>query len=487
MPSVTYRTPIARISGTFPDPTHAGLSVYDQVHLPPLARRPRAAGGTSTTRQLATRAIFRAASAGWPTLTDAQRAAWRDAALDYTHENRLGTPTRLDGRQLYILINAYRLRCAQSLTATPPAVFDYPTITPANVIFSPDPTTSGAYLFSLKADAAPPSGSFGIILELASLKGSSAHVPQPWEYTLPDPGAAPANVLLLPSTSRVTLAGQTDRWTSPAPAALRARLTGLSPHYAPNPARQDLELAPSYREAAWWPLTSQAPSATVPSAPGQGLDRTLASGTAATHTTAAPASRGFAFSGTGTDTLVLAHGSNNADAAWLTTLTAAGNDFSLAFWMRAHNTSGNIEPIHFSSSPIVRQLYCHTTGPGFSWLTFVAYPNASTALTLFTVTTTALWDNVWIHIALTRSAGHWTCYKNASITNGPTTTAYNAAWFSAADASAIAILAAADTYPNAIARADFADFRAYAQALTSAEVALLYNAGAGRTLPLPPL
>jgi hypothetical protein len=487
MPRVTVRAPIARISGTLPDPVHAGLSVFDQVKTGPLARRPRAAGGTPTSRQAATRAIFKATSAGWPTLTIAQRQAWRDAAYLYPVLDRMAMPTHLDGRQYYILVNAYRLRCAQALTPTPPTAFDWPIIAPADVRFSPDPTVPASYLISLKSSVAPSTGAFAAILELATLTCSGARVPQEYDYTLPDPGAPPANVLALPSTARVTIASSTDRWTSPAPTSLRARITALSPGYTPNPTRQAMVLTPSYGAAAWWPLSDTQASATVHSAPGMALDRTLGAGTAASHTITAPALRGFAFAGGASNWLALTSGYGNPDCDWLRLLTDNNCDFTLAFWVRTHWSNTALYPFYIQGRGQQSLLVSGTYGTNHVQATYYANTPNGEYIIIFNGSTQASWDNIWQHLVITRTGSTWRTYYQGAIANTLTPAAAGAqAWYYPAHVNDKFLLANVATAATPT-RCDAADVRAYARALTGPEVALLYNAGAGRTLPLPPI
>lgn len=73
-----------------------------------------------TDRQLAQRAIFSAASQGWRTLTDAQRAAWNVYATNHKVVDVFGMARILAGVAAYTMIQSTRQTAGLAIVADPP-------------------------------------------------------------------------------------------------------------------------------------------------------------------------------------------------------------------------------------------------------------------------------------------------------------------------------------------------------------------------------
>jgi hypothetical protein len=68
------------------------------------------------------RACVEAASKGWRTRTDAERAAWVTWADGHPMPNRVGQSIRLQGNAAYVQINARRILWGDAQLFVPPAV-----------------------------------------------------------------------------------------------------------------------------------------------------------------------------------------------------------------------------------------------------------------------------------------------------------------------------------------------------------------------------
>jgi len=75
----------------------------------------------ATSSQTSARSRLTVASQGWRTLTDGQRALWKDYADLTPVLNRVGDPIILSGQAMYVKVNAFRLQVLSlGLQATPP-------------------------------------------------------------------------------------------------------------------------------------------------------------------------------------------------------------------------------------------------------------------------------------------------------------------------------------------------------------------------------
>jgi len=115
------------------------------------------------------RGRFKQTVSHWPELTDEQRLAWRNAALNYRHTNRLGEIDQITGFQLYQRCNAGRLAAGLDLLDEPPGTL------------GPIPVTE-PWLFEINPVAIPslyyPDTDLGIDLYLNYVIGRSfAHSP----------------------------------------------------------------------------------------------------------------------------------------------------------------------------------------------------------------------------------------------------------------------------------------------------------------------
>jgi hypothetical protein len=119
-----------------------------------------------TSSQLTVRNNFTTNSQAWRGLTDAQRAAWRSASINFPSKNKLGSTISLHGNNLFQRINNNLLNIAASTITTPPlptAVTALTSITVAasatastmTMAFAPTPVPAG-YAMVIQA-AAPQS------------------------------------------------------------------------------------------------------------------------------------------------------------------------------------------------------------------------------------------------------------------------------------------------------------------------------------------
>ena len=86
-------------------------------------RNRRTTTNSPTARRTFIRGAVAAASSGFSSLTDAQRAAWTAAADSHPITDRLGSAIKLTGHQLYVSINTQRLNVGAGTSATPPSSF----------------------------------------------------------------------------------------------------------------------------------------------------------------------------------------------------------------------------------------------------------------------------------------------------------------------------------------------------------------------------
>lgn len=71
-----------------------------------------------------------AAAQGWAGLTDAQRAAWNEGAMNITVPNKIGVQIHLSGINWFVKINSLRAQNSLSQISTPPVPFVSTDLTP---------------------------------------------------------------------------------------------------------------------------------------------------------------------------------------------------------------------------------------------------------------------------------------------------------------------------------------------------------------------
>lgn len=113
-----------------------------------LAHRPLKTN-SQTTRSFDHRARFLKALRAWPTLSDAQRTAWRRLAQTLPHNNSLGISRALTGQQLFVSRMISRLLISTSILPDPPAGIQFPP--PTNVVLTFQENTQ----YVIAADIAP--------------------------------------------------------------------------------------------------------------------------------------------------------------------------------------------------------------------------------------------------------------------------------------------------------------------------------------------
>jgi len=99
-------------------------------------RNRRTPTNTPTARRTTIRSAFGAASSGWSSLTDAQRAAWQAAADAHPITDALGQSIKLTGHQLYVSVNTQLVQVGSSPVATPPSDFSVFDLTGSTGTFS---------------------------------------------------------------------------------------------------------------------------------------------------------------------------------------------------------------------------------------------------------------------------------------------------------------------------------------------------------------
>ena len=92
----------------------------------------------SSAAQGLVRARMSSNSAGWRTLTDAQRAGWADLGLSIVRSDSLGQSYSLQGNQAYASVNNNRLLTGLAVVADAPSI-----VTPVNVVTVTVTTTGG--------------------------------------------------------------------------------------------------------------------------------------------------------------------------------------------------------------------------------------------------------------------------------------------------------------------------------------------------------
>lgn len=111
----------------------------------------------NTTQQGVVRARLGLYSAGWRALTDAQRAGWRDLALQMTRTDSLGSSYNLTGAQAYASVNSLNAAAGNAAVADAPALITpialltvTVTLTAAafSVAYTATPLAAGVRLFS---------------------------------------------------------------------------------------------------------------------------------------------------------------------------------------------------------------------------------------------------------------------------------------------------------------------------------------------------
>lgn len=104
----------------------------------------------TTTKALAYKAYFAAASQAWTALTDAQRLAWKVWAQSKTSTNRLGRSISLSGQQWFIGMNSRLAAASENLITVPPI-----TTAPTGIVISAFTVDSGSGNTEIEFDRTP--------------------------------------------------------------------------------------------------------------------------------------------------------------------------------------------------------------------------------------------------------------------------------------------------------------------------------------------
>jgi hypothetical protein len=211
------------------------------------------------------------------------------------------------------------------------------------------------------------------------------------------------------------------------------------------------------------------------------------SGTTAANSIGAPTGTGQHFSGTAGDYAILAGGTSGPSNAYLQALTAAGRDFTIAFWVEGfYRPATNQYFLAILSQGASQRFYVANNGT--TSMAFFAYTANHTSPIEFGtgnyVLGTVNWDARWFHVAMTRAGATYRGYRNA-VSGAPVTPADGAdAWYIPTGANDRFVLA---DYGNPVAPGlcDLSDLRLYDRALSGTEISTLYNAGAGTPFSIP--
>ena len=110
-----------------------GLTVSQNGRYGQISRTLAIPTNPRTAAQSSVRAILATATRSWGTLTDAQRAAWRAAALNRQTRSRLGQSGPMTGCQFYTKINATLANLGQATVDAPPATPTFDPLAPQNL------------------------------------------------------------------------------------------------------------------------------------------------------------------------------------------------------------------------------------------------------------------------------------------------------------------------------------------------------------------
>ena len=106
----------------------------------------------NTTRQQAARGFLNTLSAGWASLSAANKTAWNGWADTHPRNDSLGQEYTITGHQAYVGLNSRLLDAGESAVATPPAITAPAAPTGVVVTFTDETTISVAFTNTLDTD-----------------------------------------------------------------------------------------------------------------------------------------------------------------------------------------------------------------------------------------------------------------------------------------------------------------------------------------------
>src|SRR5580658_8756512 len=125
MALVTYSPIVDQVAGSVGDTT------FQTTAGGPVARQKTRTCTQQSPKQLAARSNLIEIAKAWQTLTDAEKEAWKNAALLQPYTNRVGRQRTLPGYQFFNQVNATGRAAGIGLQTSPPGSFTVPTLTTA--------------------------------------------------------------------------------------------------------------------------------------------------------------------------------------------------------------------------------------------------------------------------------------------------------------------------------------------------------------------